>query len=95
MNAWLDAVAVLITAGGLVSAAAAYRVLHSASSAIAVLLDFLVAAGLVRLAGDRTWDGVVLAAAVVAVRKLISAGLGAARHGETTTGRHPRTVGGK
>ncbi|MFJ8192531.1 hypothetical protein ACIQ8D_22645 [Streptomyces sp. NPDC096094] len=80
MSEWLGAAAVLITAGGLLSAVAVYRMVRDVGSALAVLLDFLVAAGLVRLAGDLSWDGIALAAAVVAVRRLISAGLVTARH---------------
>ncbi|MFE7936307.1 hypothetical protein ACFU46_02880 [Streptomyces griseoincarnatus] len=79
MSEWLNATAVLITAFGLLSAVVAYRMVRDVGSALAVLLDFLVAAGLVRLAGGLSWDGILLAAAVVAVRKLISAGLATAR----------------
>ncbi|MFV0131762.1 hypothetical protein ACLGIH_00455 [Streptomyces sp. HMX87] len=81
MNGWLEPAAVLITAGGVVSAVAAYRMVRSTGSAVAVLLDFLVAAGLVRLAGDLSWDGILPAAAVIALRKLISAGLAVSRRG--------------
>ncbi|MCX2926284.1 MULTISPECIES: hypothetical protein [unclassified Streptomyces] len=81
MNGWLEPAAVLITAGGVLSAVAAYRMVRSAGSAVAVLLDFLVAAGLVRLAGDLSWDGILLAAALIALRKLISVGLAVGRRG--------------
>ncbi|ELS50871.1 DUF1622 domain-containing protein [Streptomyces viridochromogenes] len=89
MSEWLDAAALLITAAGLVSAMAAYGRVRDAGSAMAVLLDFLVAAGLIRLAGDISWDGILLAAAVIAVRKLISVGLATARH---TTGVSLRSI---
>ncbi|MEZ3183218.1 DUF1622 domain-containing protein [Streptomyces pimonensis] len=81
MNGWLEPAAVLITAGGVVSAVAAYRMAGSVGSAVAVLVDFLVAAGLIRLAADLSWDGIWVTAAVIALRKLISAGLAAPRRG--------------
>ncbi|MGW0497516.1 DUF1622 domain-containing protein [Streptomyces sp. NPDC003007] len=81
MSEWLDAAAVLVTAAGIVSAAAAYRMVRNTGSAVAVLLDFLVAASLLRLAGDLSWGAILVAAAVVAVRKVISVGLAIARHG--------------
>ncbi|MEU0119782.1 hypothetical protein ABZ137_40540 [Streptomyces bobili] len=80
MSQWLDAAAVLVTAAGIVSAAAAYLMVRSVGSAVAVLLDFVLAAGLLRLAGDLSWGSVLMAAAVVAVRKVISVGLAIARH---------------
>lgn len=46
MKAWLDTAAVLVTAAGLVSAFSAYRLTRGARPAVAVLLDFLTAAGL-------------------------------------------------
>ncbi|CAL9590323.1 hypothetical protein [Streptomyces sp. enrichment culture] len=79
MNAWLQAAAVLLTGAGLVSAAAAYRITREARRALGVLLDFLTAAGLVRLAGDPAWDGILTAAAVIALRRLIGSGLALSR----------------
>ncbi|MDT9684507.1 hypothetical protein RND61_20965 [Streptomyces sp. TRM76323] len=79
MNAWLQAAAVLITAAGLVAAAASWRLTGRFRSALAVLLDFLTAAGLVRLAGDPAWGSVLSAAAVIALRRLIGSGLALSR----------------
>ncbi|MET9931912.1 MULTISPECIES: DUF1622 domain-containing protein [unclassified Streptomyces] len=75
MNAWLHTTAVLLSACGLVAGAAAYRISHDLRSALAVLLDFLTAAGLVRLAGDPSWNSILLAAAVIALRRLLNLGL--------------------
>ncbi|MFC4695077.1 MULTISPECIES: DUF1622 domain-containing protein [Geodermatophilus] len=43
--------------------------------ALAVFLDLLLAAGLLRLATEPTWSSVGTAAAVVALRRVIGAGL--------------------
>ncbi|MGY1605948.1 hypothetical protein [Geodermatophilus sp. SYSU D00700] len=43
--------------------------------ALAVFLDLLLAAGLLRLAAEPTWTAVGTAAAVVALRRVIGAGL--------------------
>lgn len=73
MNTWLLEAAVLISVLGLVAAAAAWRLTHDVRSALAVLLDFLTGAGLIRLAGEPSWDSIVLAAAVITVRTLLGA----------------------
>lgn len=86
MNAWLQTAAVLITALGLVAAAAAWRLTHTVRGGLAVLLDFLTAAGLLRLAGEPSWDSVILAAAVIALRKLLGASLHLSRLNQTTHG---------
>ncbi|URM88943.1 hypothetical protein LUW75_01675 [Streptomyces sp. MRC013] len=79
MNAWLQAASVLVTGAGLVSAAVACRLTGDARRALAVLLDFLTAAGLMRLTGDPSWGGILAAAAVVALRRVIGSGLGLSR----------------
>ncbi|MER7309904.1 DUF1622 domain-containing protein [Streptomyces griseoluteus] len=86
MNAWLQAGAVLITGLGLVAAAAAWRLTHSVRAALAVLLDFLTAAGLLRLAGEPSWDSTIVAAAVIALRKLLGASLHLSSANRTTPG---------
>ncbi|WP_433473850.1 hypothetical protein ACQPZP_34375 [Spirillospora sp. CA-142024] len=42
---------------------------------MAVLMDFLLAAGLIRLAGQPSWTSLAMASAIIAVRLLINAGL--------------------
>ncbi|HEU4676891.1 MAG TPA: hypothetical protein VFS29_12925 [Motilibacteraceae bacterium] len=48
---------------------------RSVHAAFGVFLDFLLAAGLLRLAGPTGWDAVVVAAGVVVVRKLATTDL--------------------
>ncbi|MBM0277083.1 hypothetical protein [Micromonospora tarensis] len=45
-------------------------------SAVRVLLDLLIAAGLLRLAGDPGWHGLAGAVAIIALRQLLGAALG-------------------
>lgn len=45
-------------------------------TALQVLLELLVAAGLLRLVGGRSWPALATAAAVIALRRLLWAGLG-------------------
>jgi hypothetical protein len=45
------------------------------AAALPVLLDLLLAAGLLRLAGDPDWRTIATAAAIVALRRLIGIGL--------------------
>lgn len=53
---------------------------------VAVLLDMLLAAGLLRLVAADTWSAIAVAAAVVAVRRLVGLGLG----GTGSSGVRPR-----
>uniref|UniRef100_UPI001297A08A DUF1622 domain-containing protein n=1 Tax=Ornithinicoccus halotolerans TaxID=1748220 RepID=UPI001297A08A len=56
-------------------------------AALPVLLDFLLAAGLLRLSVALSWEEVLTVAAVVAVRHLVVAGLGS---GGPPAARSPR-----
>ena len=62
---------------------------RSGATGLAVLLDLLLAAGLLRLAVADTWTAIGTAAAVVAVRKLAGVGIAAARR-STSTVANPR-----
>ncbi|MEV6961686.1 hypothetical protein AB0M97_21290 [Streptomyces sp. NPDC051207] len=79
MTAWLHPAAVLTTAAGLLSACVAYVSTRQARVSMGVLLDFLTAAGLIRLADEPSWESIAAAAAVITIRKLIA----------TRLGRHP------
>ncbi|MGI5520774.1 hypothetical protein ACQEUX_07445 [Micromonospora sp. CA-259024] len=46
-------------------------------TAVRVLLDLLTAAGLLRLAGDPSWNSLAGAVAIIALRQLLGAALGA------------------
>ncbi|MEJ1213062.1 hypothetical protein [Streptomyces sp. CCNWLW237] len=76
MTDWLHVAAVLTTVTGLLSASLTYTVTRQVSVSLGVLLDFLSAAGLIRLADDPSWGSIAAAAAVIAVRKLIGPNLG-------------------
>ncbi|WP_217198309.1 DUF1622 domain-containing protein [Streptomyces buecherae] len=86
MNAWLQAGAVLTTGLGLVAATAAWHLTRAVRGGLAVLLDFLTAAGLLRLASEPSWDSIILAAAVIALRKLLGASLHLSSANRTTHG---------
>ncbi|MFH0241296.1 hypothetical protein ACGRHY_02375 [Streptomyces sp. HK10] len=79
MTTALNLAALATTAFGLVAAAVVLAAARRLAPTLAVLLDFLTAAGLLRLAGDPNWSTIAAAAAVIAIRKLVTAGLHAAR----------------
>jgi hypothetical protein len=65
------AAALVCTLLGLVSAAAVLARTRSARQALPVLLEFLMAAGLLRLTHDATWRVLATAAVVVGLRRLV------------------------
>ncbi|MEE6261408.1 hypothetical protein [Plantactinospora sonchi] len=71
MSQW----ATLLTAVALATAAVVLVTTRSWRTAIRVLLDLLIAAGLIRLSGAQTWTDLAGAAVVVALRQLVSASL--------------------
>ena len=71
--------ALVATAAGLVAAAVTLAVTRRPLLALGVLLDFLLAAGLLRLTGRPGWPVLATAAAVVVLRRLIGVGLRAGR----------------
>ena len=76
--------ALLCVVLGLVSAGAVLARTWQLRQALPVLLEFLLAAGLLRLAHDATWRALATAAAVVALRKLVvTYGLRPGRSGST------------
>jgi hypothetical protein len=76
VTAVLNSVALAVVAGGLVVAAGSL-LLVGVRGAVGVLLDFLLAAGLLRLAAEPGWTSLLTTALVVAVRHLITFGLAA------------------
>ncbi|MPV35869.1 DUF1622 domain-containing protein [Georgenia subflava] len=74
MTGVVASAAVAITAAGVV-VALAVAVRAGLRTAIPVLLDFLLAAGLLRLTVDLEWDAIAGTALIVAIRHLITAGL--------------------
>ena len=73
----VDALALGVTAAGLVSAAVPLAATRRPMLALKVLLDFLLAAGLLRLTGHPGWPVLAGAAAIVLLRRLVGFGLGA------------------
>jgi hypothetical protein len=73
LTGWAGGAADLVVAAGLVLGAAAFLSTRSARAALPVLLDLLLAAGLLRLASDGSWRAIAGAAAVVVIRKLVVA----------------------
>ncbi|GAA4733472.1 hypothetical protein GCM10023328_11160 [Modestobacter marinus] len=71
MSAVLQTAALLVTALGLVAGLVTLLRLRDVRLALGVLLDFLVGAGLLRLADDVTVLGLVTVVLVIAVRKLV------------------------
>jgi hypothetical protein len=79
MTTATHAAALILTAAGLVAAAVALAGTRQAPLSLAVLLDFLTAASLLRLAGSLTWSAVGAAALTVVIRQLAGRSLRAAR----------------
>jgi hypothetical protein len=68
-------VALTVAGAALVAAAVTLAATRRPGVALKVLLDLLLAAGLVRLTGDPTWSAVATSAAIVVLRRLIGTGL--------------------
>ncbi|MGY1690234.1 hypothetical protein [Geodermatophilus sp. SYSU D01105] len=71
--------ATAVVAAALVCGVLALAVTRRPPLALTVFLDLLLAAGLLRLAGDPSWQALAVAAAVVALRRVVGAGLRTAR----------------
>ena len=71
----VDGAALGVTVVGLLAAAVVLAAERRPLTALQVLLDFLLAAGLLRLTGRPGWPALATAAAVVAVRRLVGSGL--------------------
>ncbi|OMQ14318.1 hypothetical protein A7K94_0217495 [Modestobacter sp. VKM Ac-2676] len=65
----------LLSAFALVAGALTLAATRRPALALGVLLDLLLAAGLLRLAGEPDWQGIATTAAIVLLRHLASAGL--------------------
>ncbi len=69
MNAVLAATANVVAASGVVTAALVFLRSRDVLLALKVLLDLLLAAGLLRLAAQPSWAQIAAAAVIVAIRK--------------------------
>ncbi|MEH0930433.1 hypothetical protein [Micromonospora sp. CPCC 205558] len=64
-----------VTALALVAGVVTVLSSRALRSGVRVLLDLLIAAGLLRLAGDPGWSGLAGAVAIIALRQLLGAAL--------------------
>ena len=67
----LQTAALVATALGLLSAAVVLVATRHLQQALGTLLEFLMAAGLLRLSTDATWSALLTAVVIIAVRKLV------------------------
>ncbi|MGN6598767.1 MAG: hypothetical protein ACTHMW_05730 [Actinomycetes bacterium] len=90
MTAAIGTGSLLCTAGGLVAAAAALYATQQWRLALAVLLEFLTAAGLLRLVVATGYRAIASAALIVLIRHIVTFGLrartGHARSGQAGSG---------
>jgi hypothetical protein len=87
----LDSTSRAITAGALIAGLLTVVTTRRPALALSVFLDLLVAAGLLRLAGDPSWQAIATAAAIIALRRLIGFGLRAGGPDRVpTAGQPPR-----
>ena len=84
MSAALQTASAVCVVLGLLSATAVLLRRAGRLAAVGVLLEFLLAAGLLRLADDPTWRQLAAAAVVVGLRRLLTAGM--RRHHVGTAG---------
>lgn len=85
LEAAVAAMALTVAAAALVAAALALVATRKPGLALSVLLDMLLAAGLLRLVGESSWQSIATAAAIVALRRLISTGLSIGGRSWTST----------
>ncbi len=71
----ITSAALAVTAAGLVAAAVVLAATRRPAFALKVLLEFFLAAGLLRLTGSPDWPALLTAAAVILVRRLVGFGL--------------------
>jgi hypothetical protein len=79
MTAVIHALALAVTAAGLVISAFVLVRTRQVPVPLAVLLDFFTAASLLRLAGPPTWSSLGTAALTIVIRQLASRSLRAAQ----------------
>ncbi|WP_147263105.1 hypothetical protein [Geodermatophilus sp. TF02-6] len=78
-----------VVGAALVAALVALATTRHPPLAIGVLLDLLVAAGLLRLVGNPSWQAVVTAGVILVLRRLVGAGFRAARRSWSGGGEGP------
>jgi hypothetical protein len=78
MSTLLLDISVALAVAGVLAGVAAFAATGVLRPALALTLDLLLAAGLLRLIVVETWIGIASVAAVVLIRKLAAAGIGTA-----------------
>ncbi|MFJ6194513.1 hypothetical protein [Micromonospora sp. NPDC092111] len=89
MSGTAATLAALVAALALAAGAAVLLTARSWRTALRVLLDLLVAAGLLRLVAGPGWTALATEAAIIALRQLLWLGLGPAGSTPPTTGPPP------
>lgn len=80
MHGLVQGAALLLTALGLLCGGLVLARSRDVRQALAVLLEFLLAAGLLRLVHGATYQGLATTALIVVIRKLVSLGFTSGRH---------------
>jgi hypothetical protein len=83
LSALVAALVPVVVAAGLVLSALTLLATRRITTALPVLLDLLLAAGLLRLSATASWQAIASAAAIVVIRKLATLGITAARRART------------
>jgi hypothetical protein len=78
-SALVAALVPVVVAAGLALSALTLLSTRRMTTALPVLLDLLLAAGLLRLSATASWQAIASAAAIVLIRKLATLGITAAR----------------
>jgi hypothetical protein len=92
VTALVNSAALLVAGAAIVAAALVLARTRSLRQAVAVLLDLLTAAGLLRLAAAPTWPGLGVTVVVIVLRRLVGAGVRSAATSAVRPGlarRHP------
>lgn len=77
MSGLLSELALLVAVVGIALAVTTLLATRSVGIALPTLLDFLLAAGLLRLSATSAWTAIASAALIVAIRKIASLGIAA------------------
>lgn len=79
MSSTIAYTSLLVVVVGIALSAAVLASTREPQAALPVLLDFMLAAGLLRLSATATWEAIASAAGIVVIRKIVVAGIGAGR----------------
>lgn len=82
--------ALICVVAGLVAGLVALLAVRDPRLALRIALDLWLAAGLLRLAQPPSWQSLLAAAAIVAIRQLVTRTLTAGSSGEAVSDTHPR-----